>query len=216
MLQAHLFLIKIIPAILAKSYNEFQTMVRAIEPYTDLVHLDIADGQFVPNKTINGFDELSKIDTKLNFEIHLMINRPENVIGRWLKVSKAIRFLIHRESVMELNDLINKIREGGRKIGLVLNPQTSYSAIEPYLDKIDLVQFMTVDSGFQGSPFLPEVLEKIKIFHKRHPDKIIQVDGGITPETIKLIKEAGSSRVAVGSYIFQSQNIEQALKELSV
>lgn len=207
---------KIIPAILAKNYEEFESMVKKIEPYADLVHLDIADGEFVLNKTIDGYEELMRVETKLNFEVHMMIKNPEKVIGRWLKVDKAARFLIHAESRAELDALINKIKESGKEIGFVLNPQTHYSAIEPYLDKIDLVQFMTIDPGFQGSLFLPEVLEKVRNFHSRYSNKKIQVDGGINPETVKLVKEAGASQAAVGSYIFQNQDIEKALKELNV
>lgn len=206
---------KIIPAILAKSYEEFESMVRKIEPYTDLVHLDIADGEFVPNKTIEGYEGLMKVDTKLDFEVHLMINNAENVMGRWLK-TKTMRYLIHRESTKELETLINQIKGSGRELGLVLNPQTDYSAIEPYLDRIDLVQFMTVDPGFYGSLFLPEVLGKIRNFHSQYPNKIIQVDGGINMETIKLAEEAGVSRAAVGSHIFKSDNVEKAIRELSV
>lgn len=208
-------MIKIIPAILAKTYDEFESMIRKIEPYADLVHLDITDGEFVPNKTVEGFEELEKIKSKLDFEIHLMINNPETVIGRWLK-TRAMRYLIHLESTKELETLINQIKESGKELGLVLNPETDYSSIELYLDRIDLIQFMTVDPGFQGSLFLPEVLEKIGNFHSRYPDKIIQADGGINTETIKLAEETGASRAAVGSHIFKSDNIEKTIRELSV
>ena len=208
-------MIKIIPAILAKTYEEFETMVRKVEPYADLVHLDIADGKFVPSKTINGHEELTKIETKLNFEIHLMINNPESVIGKWLK-TKAVRYLIHSESADGLDALINQFKENSKEFGCVLNPQSDYSAIEQYIGRIDIVQFMTVDPGFYGSPFLPDILEKIRNFHIKHPNKIIQVDGGIKPETIKLVQDAGASRAAVGSYIFQSSDFKKAIEELNV
>ncbi len=207
-------MIKIIPAILAKTPEEFETMIRAVEPHTDLVHLDIADGAFVPNKTIGGYEELQKINTKLNFEVHLMVNNPEGQIGRWLK-TKAIRFLIHWESTAEIDAVINELSTNGKEIGLVFNPQTNWIVSEPYTDRIDLVQFMTVDPGFYGSPFLPEVLEKIKNFQSQYPNKVIQVDGGIKPEIVKLVEAVGVSRAAVGSYIFKSDNIGEALKELT-
>lgn len=206
---------KIIPAILPKTYDEFEAMVRKIEPYTDLVHLDIADGGFVPNKTIDGYEELKKIDTKLNFEIHLMVNDPESIITNWLG-TKAIRYLVHSEAVSDFDFLINKINLAGREIGFVFNPKTDYSAAESYINRINLVQFMTVDPGFYGSPFLGEALEKIRDFHAKYPGKTIQVDGGIKPDTIKLVESAGASCAAVGSYIFQSDNIDKALKELNI
>ena len=202
---------KIIPAILAKTFDEFQSMVKKIEPYTDLVHLDIADEGFVPNKTIDGYEELQKIDTKLNFEIHLMVNNPESVITNWLG-TKAIRYLVHSEAITDFDFLINKINVAGREVGCVFNPKTDYSVIEPYINLISLVQFMTVDPGFYGSPFLPEVLDKIRDFHAKYSGKTIQVDGGINPDTIKLVESAGASCAAVGSYIFQSDNIEKGPK----
>lgn len=205
---------KIIPAILAKTSDEFENMVKKIEPYADLVHIDIADGEFVTNKTIDGIEELKKIDTKLDFEIHLMTRNPENSIDKWLD-TKAIRYLIHQESAGETDNLIDAIKASGREAGLVLNPPTDFKTIEPYLDKVDLIQFMTVDPGFYGSPFLPEVLEKIRDFHDWHPDKIIQVDGGIHSSTIKLVSEAGVNSAILGSHIFsEGRDIGEVLNEL--
>ena len=206
---------KIIPAVLVKTYEEFKNMIRKIEPYTDLVHLDIADGGFVPNKTIDGYEELMKVETKLDFEVHLMINNPGSVIDKWLK-TKAVRYLIHSESTDEIDALIDQFKENGKEFGCVLNPETEYSVIKPYLDRVDLVQFMTVDPGFYGSPFLPEVLEKIRSFHVKYPSKIIQVDGGINAETVELAEKAGASRAAAGSYIFKSSDIGKALEALNV
>lgn len=208
-------MIKIIPAILAKTLEEFESMVRQIEPYTDLVQLDIADGDFVPNKTISGYEELQKIDTKLNFEVHLMVNSPEKVIEHWLK-TRAVRYLIHWESTASLDVLINQISGNGKEVGCVLNPQTDYSAIGPYIDRINLVQFMAVDPGFYGSPFLPEVLEKIRRFRAQYPNRIIQVDGGIHSETIGLVSGVGANSVVLGSHIFsEGKDIAEVMKKLN-
>lgn len=209
---------KIIPAILAKTEDEFISMVKKIEPFTDLVQLDIADGGFVPNKTIDGYKELEKIDTKLSFEVHLMVNSPETVINNWLGKAneRVVRYLVHWEAANDFSSLISKIRSAGREIGCVFNPGTDYSGVKPFIDRIDLVQFMTVDPGFYGSPFLPEVLEKIRDFHSRLNSKKIQVDGGVSPETLKLARAAGVSSAVVGSYIFKSENIKEALERLNV
>ena len=207
---------KIIPAILAKTPEEFERMIRLVEPYTDLVHLDIADGEFVPNKTIDGFEELKKINAKLNFEIHLMIKNPENIIDRWLE-TKATRFLIHWESTSDFRNLIKKIRSEEREVGGVLNPETNYNVLKSYISELDLVQFMTVDPGFQGSPFLPEVLGKIKSFHIQYPNKAIQVDGGIHSGTVKLVSEAGADSAVLGSHIFsEGRDVGEVLDELNV
>lgn len=209
-------MIKIIPAILAKTEEEFISMVKKIEPYTDLVHLDIADGEFVPNKTILGYEELKRANTALNFEIHLMVNNPESQISHWLE-TKAVRYLIHWESTHDYDAVINQFGVNGKEFGFVFNPQTDYSVIEPYIDRVDLVQFMTVDPGFYGSPFLPEVLERIRNFHNQYPNKIIQVDGGIHSSTVQLVSEAGASSAVLGSHIFsEGKNIGEVIKELNV
>ena len=191
-------------------------MVKKIEPYTDLVHLDIADGEFVPNETIDGIEELKKINTDLDFEIHLMVKNPEEKIDKWLETG-AMRFLVHQESAGDTDNLVNMIRAAGREPGLVLNPRTDFKTIEPYIDKVNLVQFMTVDPGFYGSPFLPEVLEKIIKFRGRHPDKTVQVDGGIHSDTIKLAAGAGADSAVLGSHIFsENHDIGKVLNDLKL
>lgn len=207
---------KIIPAILAKTYEEFEEMVRKVELFADLIHLDIADGEFVPNKTIDGIEELKKINTDLNFEVHLMVKNPENRIDKWLE-TKAVRYLVHQETTGDMDNLINMIKAAGREAGVVLNPPTDFKAVEPYLEKVNLVQFMTVDPGFYGSPFLPEVLEKIRKFRDRHPDKIIQVDGGIHSSTIKMVADSGVNSAVLGSHIFsEGKDIREVIKKLNV
>jgi ribulose-phosphate 3-epimerase len=207
-------MIKIIPAILAKSFEEFEDMVRKVEPYVDLVHFDIADGSFVTNKTIDGWSELAKINTKLDFEVHLMVNNPETVIDSWFN-TKVKRFLVHSGAVSDFDFLINKINIAGREVGCVFNPKIDYSAVERYIDRFNLFQFMTVDPGYYGAPFLPEVLDKIRRFHTRYPGKSIQVDGGMRPDTIKLAADAGANSAVSGSYIFsKDKDAGKTIKEL--
>lgn len=208
-------MITIIPAILAKSYKEFEEKVHKIESFTPLIHLDIADEIFVPNRTIDGLEEIKKIKTSVNFEVHLMVNLPEFIIDQWLE-TKAVRFLIHLEATKKMDEIIGKIHMAGKKVGAVLNPPTEVKAVESYLDRIDLVQFMTVNPGFQGSEFVPQVLEKVREFRSRYPLKQMQVDGGVNPYTIELVKEAGVDRAVVGSYIFKSDNVKEAMERLIV
>lgn len=179
-----------------------------------MVHIDIADGEFVPNKTIGGIEELQKSETKLDFEVHLMVKNPENMIDKWLG-TRAKRFLVHQESTKEMDHLVSMIKAAGREAGGVLNPPTDFKTMEPYLEKLDLVQFMTVDPGFYGSPFLPEVLEKVRKFHDRYPEKPIQVDGGIHSDTIKIVAETGVGSAILGSHIFsEGRDVAEVIKEL--
>ena len=126
----------------------------------------------------------------------------------------ADRFSIHLESEGNLSILIDELHKNKRKVGLVLNPETSPDKLEPFLDKIDLVQFMTVHPGFQGGKFVKEVVDKIASFHKENPDIMIMADGGITPETAPDLIKAGASALVSGSYVIKSHDFQKAIEEL--
>lgn len=143
---------KVIPAIIANSAEDLEKKLRIVELYVDRVHLDVMDGDFVPNKTVAGYEEISKLETKLNFDVHLMVNNPENQIYFWYQ-TKADRFLIHVESQADLKGLIDQIHSNNRMAGLVLNPDTPAEVIQEFVDDIDFVQFMTVDPGQYGADF---------------------------------------------------------------
>ena len=204
---------KIIPAIIANSVEDLEKKLRIVEPYVDRVHLDIMDGDFVPNKTVAGYEEMSKLETKLNFDVHLMVNNPENQIYFWYQ-TKADRFLIHVESQADLKGLIDQIHLNNRRAGLVLNPDTPAEVIQEFVDDIDFVQFMTVDPGQYGADFREEVVSKIGNFHAKYPSMPIGVDGGVNPQTAPKLLAAGVSVFVVGSYIFSSEDVGKAITEL--
>ncbi len=190
-------------------------MVRMVEPYVDRVHLDIGDGDFVPTKTISGYEDLIKLETKVNFDVHLMVSRPEDQMYFWYK-TKADRFLIHAETDHGHRNLINQIHFNGRQVGLVLNPETQVEKITEFIDDIDFVQFMTVHPGFYGSKFVESVINKILEFHGRYPNMVIFVDGGVNPETVLRLMPAGATNFVVGSYILESPDVGKAIEELKV
>lgn len=206
-------MIEIIPAILAKDYEDFEEKIKKVEPFVERVQVDVADGIFVPNKTINGYDEIKKVNTKLKFDVHLMVKNPENQMHEWYKTA-ADRIIIHTE----VNHIIKGIAEtchlNGKKIGAAMNPGTSLELLEEFVSNLDFVQFMTVDPGFYGSPFKPEVLGKISEFRERHPEIPIMVDGGVSPKNMAQLAIAGVSTFVVGSYIFGNPNIGEALNDL--
>ncbi len=206
-------MIKIIPSILAKTSEEFEKLLRMVEPYVDRVHLDIGDGNFVPTKTISGYEELIKMETKVKFDAHLMVSRPEDQMYFWYK-TKADRFLIHAETDHGHQNLINQIHYNGRQVGLVLNPETRVEKIAEFLDDIDFVQFMTVHPGFYGSEFEESVINKILEFHGQYPNVPIFVDGGINLETVSRLVVVGATTLVVGSYIVESQDVGKAIAEL--
>ena len=207
-------MIKIIPSILAKTPEEFEKMIRMVEPYVDRVQLDIADGDFVSTKTISGYEELKKIETKVEFDVHLMVSRPEDQMYFWYE-TKASRFLIHAETDHGHASLIDQIHFNGKKAGLVLNPETQIEKITELIDGIDFVQFMTVAPGFYGSQFEESVINKILEFHGQYPSVPIFADGGINPETILRLIAVGVTSFVVGSYIMKSPDVGKAIEELS-
>lgn len=207
-------MVEIIPAILTDSSIKFKELIHKLEPYTDRIHFDIADGDFVPNKTIKGYEELKEIESAVKFDIHLMVQKPQYQIQEWFN-TQADRFLIHAESGVDFNRILDEIHKHDRKVGLVLNPETGVDKVKEFFDKIDYIQFMTVYPGFQGQVFLNEVVGRIAEFHSKYPKIDILVDGGVTPETAPKLVKAGVSTLISGSYIVKSQNVEKAIEELN-
>lgn len=185
----------------------------AVEPHVERVHLDIADGIFVSNMTILGPEETEELDPSLKIEVHLMVSKPENHIVRWLE-TPADKFIFHIEATTQVQKVIDAAKEADKQIGIALNPQTPIAKIEPLIDQIDFVHFMTVEPGFYGGKFVDSVLDKIKEFHFLYPDKPVEVDGGVTPETVPKLAEAGASILVVGSYLWESKDIGEALARL--
>lgn len=207
-------MIKIIPSILATTQEEFEKLLRTVEPYVDRVHLDIGDGDFVPTKTISGYEELIKMETKVSFDVHLMVSRPEDQMYFWYK-TKADRFLIHAETDHGHRNLIEQIHSNGRQVGLVLNPETQVDKIAEMIEDIDFVQFMTVHPGNYGGEFVESVVGKILDFHGQYPNVSIMVDGGVNPETILRLIAVGATTLVAGSYVLGSGNVGKAIEELN-
>ncbi len=204
---------EIIPSILVQKKEELLDKLMAVESFVERVHLDIADGIFVPNVTIGGFNEMETIETDLKIGVHLMVSKPENHINHWLGTA-VDRFIFHIEATSRGREVIDAAKENDRMIGVALNPQTPVSEIESLVDQVDFVNFMTVEPGFYGSKFEESVITKIADFHFYYPDKPILVDGGVTPTTIPKLVEAGATMLVSGSYIFKSKDIEKAIREL--
>jgi len=200
----------IIPAIIAKSQEELEKNINKVKNYCDLIQLDIMDGNFVPNHSIDFDFELPETDCV--YEAHLMINAPIKWIKKYNK--KVDMILAHFESCNAPSEVIDFVRSKNKKFGLVLNPETPVSAIENYLDNLDQVLIMTVNPGFYGSTFLPKMLDKISELRKLKPNLDIEVDGGITDKTIGLVKQAGANMFVSGSYIVKAVNVAEAIENL--
>ena len=206
-------MVKIIPSILATTEEEFEKLLRMVEPFVDRVHLDIGDGDFIPTKTISGYEELIKMETKVKFDVHLMVSRPEDQMYFWYK-TKADRFLIHVETDHGHRNLIEQIHLNNRQVGLVLNPETQAEKMTELIDNIDFVQFMTVHPGAYGGEFVESVVNKILEFHGQYPSVPIFVDGGVNLETVSRLVAIGVTTLVAGSYLINSADVGKAIAEL--
>jgi len=201
---------KIIPAIIAKNQDELDNRLSKVIDYVDIVQLDFMDNDFVPNSSL--FFDFQIPDKKVEYEAHLMVSKPENWIEK--HIEKVDTILVHYESQYDIKNIIQTVKEKEKRIGFVLNPETSIDQISHILDDIDQVLIMTVNPGFYGSPFLPETMEKISDLRKLKTSLDIEVDGGITDKTIQEPYHAGANLFVSGSYIVKSENVEKSIQIL--
>ncbi|MBJ8349966.1 MULTISPECIES: ribulose-phosphate 3-epimerase [Streptococcus] len=199
---------KIAPSILSADYANFASELRRIEE-TDVeyVHIDIMDGQFVPNITFGaGVVASMRQHSKLFFDCHLMIVNPERYVEEFAQAG-ADMMTIHVESTPHIHGALQKIKAAGMKAGVVINPGTPVEMVESVLELVDQVLVMTVNPGFGGQAFIPEMMSKVeKVAALREAKGLafdIEVDGGIDHETIKLAKKAGANVFVAGSYLFK-------------
>lgn len=212
---------KIAPSILAADYANFASELKRIEETSaEYVHIDIMDGQFVPNITF-GADVVASMrkHSKLVFDCHLMVVNPERFVDAFAQAGADI-MTIHAESTLHIHGALQKIKKAGMKAGVVINPGTPVSAIEPVLSLVDQVLIMTVNPGFGGQAFVPEMLEKVqkvaKIRDEKGYDFDIEVDGGVDNKTIKACYQAGANVFVAGSYLFKASDLTAQVETLRV
>ena len=210
---------KILPSILSADFANLERDIKELESIgVDMFHIDVMDGNFVPNISF-GFPIIESIRPKTDkvFDCHLMIANPENYVEQFCKVGcDMVSF--HIEATNHADRVIQVIKNNGKKAGIVLNPQTSIESIKYLLPKLDYVLIMTVNPGFGGQKFIPEMLEKIEELAKLREEKnynfLIEVDGGINTETSKACRDKGADLLVCGSFLFGSSDKEKTLGEL--
>jgi ribulose-phosphate 3-epimerase len=203
--------IQISPSILSADFSQLGVEIKRLEEGgADMIHVDVMDGHFVPNLTIGPpVIKALKKQCDLRFDVHLMISPVHKYIESYADAGADI-ITIHPEATDNLEASILKIRELNKKVGVSLNPESKIDLISNFLDKIDLILIMSVNPGFGGQKFMPEVLEKIrelkKIQIKKNLNFDIEIDGGIDFDNCKDAIDAGANILVSGTTIFKSNN----------
>lgn len=204
----------IVPTPRTDDLQIFTDDLKKVEKDFSSVQIDIMDGIFVDNKSFTEREQINDLNSEAYFELHLMVKDPMSEMAQWTGVSNVTSAIFHIESEVDPTECIRHIRNHGWKVGIALNPETPFEKIKPYVNLVDEVLFMTVHPGHQGSPFIPEVLEKIKEYKKLNTGAVCSVDGGINEQTIKLAVDVGAEKLYVGSAIMSASDVEVAHENL--
>lgn len=209
------------PSILSADFSKLGEEIHDIDKAgADWIHIDVMDGNFVPNITIGPLviESIRKYTDK-PFDVHLMIVNPERYVDQFADAGADI-ITVHYEASIHLHRLIHQIKDLGKKAGLSINPSTPVSLLEEILPYLDLVLVMSVNPGFGGQKFIESSLMKVKklkqMIDRYGLNTIIEVDGGVSDKNIKQLKDAGCNAVVAGNYVFKSSDYKKAISSLKI
>jgi len=228
-------MIEVIPALMPKSFSELREQFERFAGLVESVQLDVMDGIFVPNTSWPYSEDKNMLKElrgdmpaweDLDFEVDLMVQDPEHTVIDWLLLG-ASRIIIHVESTQNMDAIIAEVKDciNGKQtdgdtekhieIGIALNTTTESKTLEPWINRIDFIQFMGITKiGFQGQAFDERVIKKIQDLHEQHPDVTISVDGGVNFETAPSLVATGAARLVSGSTILKSDDPKAAIERL--
>ena len=211
-------MLKLAPSILSADFSCLDDEIKKVDSCADLIHIDVMDGQFVPNITI-GHEVVKAIRkvTKKPFDVHLMVKNPSNQIEKFAEAGADI-ITVHAEADIHLHRTLQIIKSCGKKVGLALNPATPLTALEYVLQEVDMVLIMSVNPGFGGQKYIELSTQKIKTLKdmivRNKLDIDIEVDGGINAGNIDVVVGAGANIIVTGSAVYNSVDPIEAIKQL--
>lgn len=207
-------MLDVLPGILEQDFAKIERKYKLVAPYVDYVHIDIVDGILFDNTTFDDPEPFKRLRTPPKRELHMMVERPQDIANPWIEAGFE-RLIGHIEGIQDAESFIDAVSEQSGEVGLALDIDTPVSVIKEYVDIVDVVLLMAIETGFSGQEFDHRVLSKIHEVREINDIVAIEIDGGINYETAEAVAEAGATRVVSTSYIFNSENPERAIRDLA-
>jgi ribulose-phosphate 3-epimerase len=205
---------QLLPAILVQDEATFRERLSLVQDLVPVVHLDVMDGAFVPNRTWFDAKVLETLETPVRFELHLMVMDPGRVVDEVRNIEKVFRTIWHMETEIDHAALIERVHAMQKEAGLAIKPQTALDELARYADGLDEILVMGAEPGFSGRALDPHTIERATEIHERFPEMAIGFDIGVNAETIPRLKAAGVSRFCAASAIFTSADPREELRRL--
>ena len=205
--------VEVIPSINVDEFSEAKKRIKKVEPFVKWVHLDVSDGKFTKHVSWNNPKDIANWKPKVKVEVHLMIEKPEKTIDKWL-VKGISRVIFHEEATKEHKLIIDKIHKAKKEAGVAIKPKTNWLRLFPYFNKVEVLQLLAVNPGPSGQKFNHEIIHKLGHIKSICPECTIEIDGGVNQRVAKRCIAEGANLLVSGSTIFESKNIKKIILSL--